>query len=189
MQESLARARLPSDDASMWHDQWRDRVVRWMEHRHQERSEGIPSPEAIDEAVDYYQGIHQGKAHDPIAFRKLLRRRGLPDWVNPYPLGPERAALHEEGFLWADVQVLVEDLMSRASRPSLPQEEGDLLKVHHAQICWMMILQETGGSWPRSLSSIHPDNLVAITLEAMLNPHLGMWGLDPGQWKTPDLLG
>jgi hypothetical protein len=189
VQETLARARLPSDDDSVWHDQWRDKLVRWFEDRHQQKSEGLPSPEAIDEAVEYYSGIHQGKEHDPVAFRRLLRRRGLPDWSNPYPVGPERVLLHEDGFLWADVQVLVNDLVSRATAPASSAEIGEVLKIHHAQICWMMILQETGGRWPRSLSAIHPDNLVAITLEAMLNTHLGMWDLDPGRWETPDLLG
>lgn len=187
MQIPLAHARLPSDDDSAWHDRWGDKVVRWLEERHQQKSEGLPSPEAIDEAVEYYSGIHQDKEHDPVAFRKLLRRRGLPDWSNPYPTGPEKTLLHEDGFLWADVQVLVNDLVIRASAPTSLREDENV-RVHHAQICWMMILQETGGRWPKSLASIHPDNLVAITLEAMLNPHLSVWGLDPGQWKAPDLL-
>lgn len=193
MSESLGSARFPSDDDRPWHAVWGDKIVRWSEKRHQEKSEGIPSAEAIDEAVAYYSSLHNGKAHDPVLFKKLLDRRGLPDWANPYPIGPERALLHEEGFLWADVQVLVEDLLAKASGPSTLQDQEDedanKLRIHHAQICWMMILQETSGAWPRSLMAIHPDNLTAITLEAMLNPHLAAWGIDPGNWKNTDLLG
>lgn len=184
----LARARMPSDDSRAWHAQWLDRCVRWKEKLHQEKSEGIPSPEAVDEAIEYYDGIHLGRPHDPVVFRRLLDRRGLPDWTNPYSSGPERSLVHEEGFLWADVQALVEHLMAKADGSIAAKDEDYHLRMHHAQICWMMILQETGGAWPRSLSMIHPDNLIAITLEAMLNPHLVLWGLDPGEWKRPDLL-
>lgn len=193
MSESLGSARLPSDDDRAWHAVWVDKIVRWSEKRHQQKSEGIPSPEAIDEAVAYYSGLHNGGSHDPLLFKKLLGRRGLPDWPNPYPIGPERALLHDEGFLWADVQVLAEDLLAKASGEVAFQdrdaEEKHKIRIHHAQICWMMILQETGGAWPNTLAAIHPDNLTAITLEAMLNPHLAAWGVNPGDWRQPDLLG
>lgn len=183
---------LPSDRPEPWYQPYLDRLVRWGERRHQQRSEGIPSPEAIDEAWEYYAGLYLSKAPDPIAFGRLIRRRGVPDWANPYDIADERHhEIHGEGFLWADIQFLVADLLGRsnAKKPSEDDQdmEQEMSRRHHAQICWLMVLQQTGGRWPRSLAPIHPDNLVAITLEALLNPHIAMWGIEPGLWKSSDL--
>lgn len=189
MSDVLDRAKSPPEETFL--SRLGDWFVRFKENRARVRSEGVPTPEAMEEALDYYREVRFGSGHDPVAFRRLLRRRGLPDWANPFPpFDPSRADAHEEGFLWTDVEVLVGDMIERASNPAredVPDDE--ILRVHHAQICWMMILDATGGAWPRTLREIHVDNLVAITLEAMLNPHLEKWGLDPGKWKTPDLLG
>lgn len=191
--ESPGTFLLPSDRAEPWHQSHLDRLTRWKEERHQQRSEGIPSPEAVDEAWDYYAGLYLAKSPDPISFSRLIRRRGVPNWANPYDIADERHhEIHREGFLWADVQFLVSDLLSRSSAPLNEEDPGyqELLsRRHHAQICWLMVLQETGGRWPSSLSPIHPDNLVAITLEALLNPHLAMWGIDPALWSSEDLAG
>lgn len=187
--------RLPSDEELSWHARIKDQWVRWKERRHQLRSEGIPSPEAIDEASDYYRGLYIDKTPDPLAFSRLLRRRGVPDWANPYDVVQEDFhQIHRDGFLWADVEFLVSDLMRQATnRPEKDgekSEEDELARrrLHNAQICWMLVLQETGGAWPRSLREIHPDNLAAITLEALFNPHLTMWGVDVASWPQRDFM-
>lgn len=170
--------------------------MRWKERRHQLRSEGIPSPEAIDEASDYYRGLYTDKSPDPLSFSRLIRRRGVPDWANPYDITQEDFHLiHRDGFLWSDVEFLVSSLLRQADRRGQKNEEEteadelDRLRLHNAQICWMMVLEETSGAWPVSLREIHPDNLSAITLEALFNPHLAMWGVDPASWGKKDFMG
>ena len=186
----LKDIRLPSDEVLPWHAHVRDRWVRWRERIHQERSEGIPSAEAIDEASAYYQGLYVNKAPDPLAFSRLLRRRGAPDWVNPYDMTQEDFHLiHPDGFLWADVQFLVEALLRKAQSPQEELAGEEASRLHNAQICWMLLLQETGGAWPSSLREIHPDNLSAVTLEALFNPHLALWGIQPEAWPRREFIG
>ena len=169
-----------------WLQRLADRWVHFFEMQHRRRSEGIPSPEAVDEAIAYYSGLYRGKHPDPAAFQRLLRRRGVPDWPNPYPISdPGYFDLHPDGFLWADMQCLAHSIVPPAVEDQWPQWQDDLAG---AQLCWMMVLAETAGKWPASLLEIHPDNLAAITMGALLHPSLPDWDILPSRWKNFDIL-
>ena len=169
-------------------DSWVDRWVARQEMAYQKEYLG-PSPEAIEEAFEYYEKMYVDFIPDPYQYRRLLRRRGLCDWKNPF-IEPDlrHYEIHKDGFLWADVEVLASQAFKQMKEPQeSPPPEGTLARSEHdfqeecvdnAQICWMMALMTTDGRWPDSLKDIHPDNLEAITLMSLMNPALKDWGVN-----------
>lgn len=173
-------------------DNWVDRWVAKKEYAYQQEYLS-PSADAIEEAYGYYEKMYVDFMPDPYQYRRLLRRRGLCDWKNPF-IEPDlrHYEMHKDGFLWADVELLATHAFKAMQEQSQsPPPEGTLAKseydfqhqcVEGAEICWIMALTTNGGKWPQSLQEIHPDNLEAITLTALLNPHLKDWGV---QWEPP----
>lgn len=171
----------------------RVRPVRWGTSRR-----------AWREVLAYYDA-HEQDGPDPAAFRRLIRRNGLPDWANPFHEGQEEHyRCHPLGMLAADVELILEawfmDVEPEHASASAPAATWPTLAESHrrerqerhrqrvskqarARVCWAMAVASGGLSRLRSV--LHPDNLMAATTDAVLRGDLEPWGLSaPKVWRS-----
>lgn len=146
-----------------------------------------PSPKAMDAAVEYYSGLYQERDPDPVLFAALVATHGVPDWPNPYPIGEaEHYLLHPDGFMFADLQAIMEDILD----PAIPVQEqedapedryGALAQDAHrslmallARQCWAIALA-SGSGLERVAKTVHPDNLSIVNMDVMMHARRNQW--------------
>lgn len=124
----VAPSELPgaTQQASLWWERhsWvaplADRLVGWIERRRPH-----PSQRAMQEAVEYYDGLYQERAPRADVFARLLLRNGIPDWPNPFPQGSDQHySLHPEGIIAADLAVILDGLTSDWDAGARPPGPG-----------------------------------------------------------------
>lgn len=202
------RPSLPAP-ALHWWNRAADAVLGWVE-RHRPVHWG-PSRRTWHEVMDYFS-LHAQEGPCPVRFRRLLKRNGLPDWANPFPEGAaEHYTFHPLGLLAADVSLILEawtqknlphsdaaseeeglkklgdgvlwpTLSEAAAERWREQRQHDRQARAQARVCWAMVLM-AGAPW-RLRDTVHPENLVAATLDAVLRGDLASWGLSPQQVWT-----
>lgn len=174
-----------------------------------ERRRGVayrPSPMAWKEALAYYEGLYQDRGPDPLAFRRLLVRRGTPDWKNPFPEGMvEHYRYHPEGLMLADVEAILGEVLNAWKpppvSPELPLgvelgewptlEQATQLRLeeqikeerswgHLACVCWGFALLN-GEPLRETISKIHADNLTWATVHAWRHVDWSAWGVSGEQ--------
>lgn len=154
-------------------------------------SEHGPSSRAVDAAVQYYSGLYQDKDPDPEGFALLVSEHGVPDWPNPYPTGePEHYLLHPDGFMFADLQAILEDILDPVAPPEDPAVEdryGERARVLHrshmaslARQCWAIALARASGL-ERIARTVHPDNLSIVNMDVMMHVQRNDWPHAPAQ--------
>jgi len=176
-----------------------DRGMGWREAWHQ-RGNRRPSWAAQEEWWAYYQGLYQGKDPDVAQYARLLRRRGVPDWINPYPPGePGHYDFHADGLLAADLEAILRGirltLMTPAPLPApstvnamptaavpTPQEWRAAHILHQyeaARLCWALVVAR-GQPLPVLTQQIHASNLAMALTDVAAAP-LTQVGLTPAK--------
>lgn len=174
------------DESPSWKTRWRD---RWHQHAiyHQwqrltdalvgwqdawaRRGRQRPSYAAQEEWWAYYQGLYQEHDPDLFMFDRLLRRRGVPDWVNPYPMDDEaHYDFHPDGLMLADIQAVLLGVRARWSVERGDPTEIALLK-HHGEMaaaCMGLALARGKARWPITRAHVGAENLAMVVTEAAL---------------------
>jgi hypothetical protein len=167
---------------------------------------GIPNAAAIAAAISYYDGLYQDTTPDPAKFFALVSNHGLPDWPNPFLPGEEGYyRIHPDGFLLADIEAIVEDLvidrLHHGNPSELPPadagawpdprvsasiniEQASISRSIYAKIarhCWAIALS-SGTTPSRLLGIVHPDNLWLVNMEVLALALDGAWpDIDPAK--------
>lgn len=160
-----------------------------------------PSAAAIEAASAYYRGLYQDAAPDPVLFAQLIAEHGAPDWPNPYPLSePEHYCFHPDGFVFADLEAVILDLL-RERADQIPEDQVEDLPAiaaaardqaadhdaftqqcaKNARHCWALLLASKQ-PLTRLSSIVHPDNLWLVNMDILREALEGTWpDVDPAR--------
>jgi len=194
----------PSPLFKDWLGHAADRWVGWVERRRK----GLPSPRAWSEMLDYYAGLYRERAPDPAAFKRLLKRCGLPVCHNPFPEGEaEHFLYHPDLLVMADLESLLDDLVTSWQEkevasggeakvpPTLEAFEwpdvNQAMQLREleisrqarewsrlAGICWGLALLD-GQPLTALFSAVHKGNLGLATIHAWKTAPWADWNIDP----------
>lgn len=130
-----------------------DRIVGIRERLHAWRHAGM-SRRARAEWWDYYERRAES-GHDFTQFPRLLIRNGPPDVLNPYAHADPESVIPGEGCIAMDIS----DVLAVHACP-------DTARSKAAARAWLRTLA-TARPIPETLASVHRDNLLLATFEAI----------------------
>ena len=162
-----------------WLSNIQDHWVGWRERWYQKRR-GRPSMQAQDEWWRYYEGLYQGKSPDVQKYARLLRRHGVPDWINPYGIGePEHYEFHPDGLMLADVQAVLMGLQIHWGLITLDEDTQTERRIQRqlAAAC-LGLAFALGKTMPIMSARVAQENLALVVMEAALT-NLQAFGVKP----------
>lgn len=133
---------------------------------------------SLQEVLDYYKFRYQELAPEPMKFKKILMRCGLPIHGNPYPEGSiEHFNYPQEKMLFSDLEYPLAYIKSTINMDRL-FDDNEIDWIEKSSVCWAMALQYGNKSDFEALyKDVHIDNLTLLTIFVLQHDFYSHWRL------------